>query len=242
MKVDRVRTAMGGQKRIDAIHADGQLTVREHIDQLVDDGTFRELGTLAASLDPAQRAGTPATARSSVTHSLMPPCLPLLVTTSPFVAGSSSVVGSRKVGRVFDQALKAENHSSTSDRRAELEFLTRLEPRGLAMVPPPVGLAGRRHQIPVVTAIVGPSFGGSSFISGLSDFCRPSRRHVPCGDLPKRDRSCHRRAVSMEELGGTRPLEANGPSRSDSGNRRAGPRGHPQVPVVPSVERVVTSA
>ena len=246
MKVDRVRTAMGGQKRIDAIHANGQLTVREHIDQLVDEGTFRELGTLAASLDPAQRAGTPGDGKV-VGHALID-ARPVAVAGDDITVrrGSSSVVGSRKVGRVFDQALKAGEPFVYLGQTGGARIPDALGAEGLAMVPPPVGLAGRRHQIPVVTAIVGPSFGGSSFISArflTSRFCRPSRRHVPCGDLPKRDRSCHRRGrFDGGTWWHTRPLEANGPSRSDSGNRRAGPRGHPQVPVVPSVERVVTSA
>lgn len=204
MKVDRVRTAMGGQKRIDAIHANGQLTVREHIDQLVDEGTFRELGTLAASLDPAQRAGTPGDGKV-VGHALID-ARPVAVAGDDITVrrGSSSVVGSRKVGRVFDQALKAGEPFVYLGQTGGARIPDALGAEGLAMVPPPVGLAGRRHQIPVVTAIVGPSFGGSSFISGLSDFVVQVDGTCLAVTSPNVIEVATGEAVSMEELGGTR--------------------------------------
>ena len=204
MKVDRFCTAMGGQKRIDAIHANGQLTVREHIDQLVDDGTFRELGTLAASLDPAQRAGTPGDGKV-VGHALID-ARPVAVAGDDITVrrGSSSVVGSRKVGRVFDQALKAGEPFVYLGQTGGARIPDALGAEGLAMVPPPVGLAGRRHQIPVVTAIVGPSFGGSSFISGLSDFVVQVDGTCLAVTSPNVIEVATGEAVSMEELGGTR--------------------------------------
>jgi acetyl-CoA carboxylase carboxyltransferase component len=43
--------AMGGEERIARQHATGRLTVRERIDALLDDGSFREVGGLAGTAD-----------------------------------------------------------------------------------------------------------------------------------------------------------------------------------------------
>jgi len=43
--------AMGGAERVERQHASGRLTVRERIDRLLDDGTFREVGGLAGKAD-----------------------------------------------------------------------------------------------------------------------------------------------------------------------------------------------
>src|SRR3954453_14881065 len=38
---------MGGKERVDRQHKGGRLTVRERIDQLLDSGTFKEIGSIA---------------------------------------------------------------------------------------------------------------------------------------------------------------------------------------------------
>src|SRR4051794_40561727 len=38
---------MGGKERVDRQHSSGRLTVRERVDRLFDEGTFRETGALA---------------------------------------------------------------------------------------------------------------------------------------------------------------------------------------------------
>src|SRR5712692_10028730 len=46
---DRIRVEMGGLERIERIHAKGRFTIRERIGQLVDAGSFVEIGTFARS-------------------------------------------------------------------------------------------------------------------------------------------------------------------------------------------------
>ena len=120
---------MGGQKRIDAIHANGQLTVREHRSTSSMTALFANWERLPPHSIQLSGQELPATARSSVTHSLMPALLPLLVTTSPFVAEAvrSSVhakwAGIRPgtEGRGTIRLPRTDGRSSNS--------LTRLEPR-----------------------------------------------------------------------------------------------------------------
>ena len=46
---DLVTTQMGGPEAVDAIHAAGRRTAREHIAELADAGSFREIGTFATA-------------------------------------------------------------------------------------------------------------------------------------------------------------------------------------------------
>lgn len=203
-RVTRVRHEMGGLQRIDAIHARGQLTVREHIDRLVDEDSFCEMGTLAASLDPAQRTDTPGDGKV-VGHARIGG-RPIAIAGDDITVrrGSSSVVGSRKVGRAFEQAVAAGEPFVYLGQTGGARIPDALGAEGLAMVPPPVSLAARRHQIPVVTAIVGQSFGGSSFIAGLSDFVVQVEGTCLAVTSPNVIEVATGEAVSMEDLGGAK--------------------------------------
>ena len=46
----RIRTELGGREAVDRLHARGERTIREHIDGLLDPGTFEELGTTLIKL------------------------------------------------------------------------------------------------------------------------------------------------------------------------------------------------
>jgi len=48
---EHVTTQMGGPEAVDAIHAAGRRTAREHIAEFVDPGSFGEIGTFATFVD-----------------------------------------------------------------------------------------------------------------------------------------------------------------------------------------------
>ena len=54
-----IRTDMGGAERVARMRADDKPTIRDHIDAVLDDGSFRELGTFSRSLRPEDRDSTP---------------------------------------------------------------------------------------------------------------------------------------------------------------------------------------
>src|SRR5688500_17530426 len=58
-KRERIRSELGGVEKLEAIHERGERTVRERIAALVDEGTFREIGTFARSLRVEDRPRTP---------------------------------------------------------------------------------------------------------------------------------------------------------------------------------------
>src|SRR3954469_17963362 len=50
---------MGGAERIQRLHERGERTIREHIDGLLDAGSFEEVGTFTHSARPEDAAATP---------------------------------------------------------------------------------------------------------------------------------------------------------------------------------------
>jgi acetyl-CoA carboxylase carboxyltransferase component len=56
---EKIRSEMGGAARIDRIHNEGKLTIRERIDGMLDKGSFTEIGTFAQSEMRVDRGKTP---------------------------------------------------------------------------------------------------------------------------------------------------------------------------------------
>lgn len=195
---------MGGSQRVARLHQEGRLTVREHIDALVDKDSFREVGTLATSLDPKQRDATPGDGKI-VGHAMLSG-RPIAIAGDDITVrrGSSSVVGSRKVGRIFEQAMSAGEPFVYLGQTGGARIPDALGAEGLAMVPPPVGLAARTHRIPVAAAIVGESFGGSSFIAGLSDFVVQLDGSCLAVTSPNVIKVATGEDIALEDLGGSR--------------------------------------
>ncbi|MCP4086410.1 MAG: methylmalonyl-CoA carboxyltransferase, partial [Actinomycetia bacterium] len=58
-RADQVRNDMGGADRVTAMRNAGVPTIRDHIDAVLDDGSFRELGTFSRSMKLDDRHNTP---------------------------------------------------------------------------------------------------------------------------------------------------------------------------------------
>ena len=58
-RANKIRTEMGGAERVARMATEGKPTIRGHIDALLDEGSFRELGTFSRSLRVEDRATTP---------------------------------------------------------------------------------------------------------------------------------------------------------------------------------------
>ncbi|MGY9073331.1 MAG: hypothetical protein ACKVHU_10350 [Acidimicrobiales bacterium] len=54
-----IREEMGGADRVARMHIEGVPTIRDHIDAVLDEGSFRELGTFSRSMRLRDRANTP---------------------------------------------------------------------------------------------------------------------------------------------------------------------------------------
>lgn len=201
---DRVRDEMGGVERLKALADAGQRNVRERISALVDPGSFTEIGTFAASLDPAQRADTPGDGKIGGHARINGRPVSVAGDDITVRRASSSAIGTRKINRIYEQALRAGQPLVYLGQTGGARIPDTLGSEGFSLVSAPVDLAQRRHRIPLATAIVGESFGGSSFIAGLSDFVVQVDGSCLAVTAPRVIEAATGERISMEDLGGTR--------------------------------------
>jgi acetyl-CoA carboxylase carboxyltransferase component len=199
----QIRQVMGGAEKIDALHATGRRTARDFIADFVDSDSFVELGTFAG-----MREGMPTT-----------------------VAGDGRITGQAKldgcpVGVIVDDvtvkrasstalnARKAERVVGLAGRRAGMPVLYVGEAGGARL---PETLRGEvfasepvypwlfdEDRPPLVTAIVGESYGGSSFVATMSDITVMLEGAVIALTSPRVINMATGASVSAEELGGAK--------------------------------------
>jgi methylmalonyl-CoA decarboxylase subunit alpha len=161
--------AMGGPERLARRRAEGRLNARERIERLVDAGSFMELGTFNVSDMPGDEDKTPAD--SKVAGLAKIDGRPVAVSSNDFtvMAATSSRVASHK---------EAELKALATKRGVPIVYLAEA---GGARMPDIMGSAGiasfgnstyygtRRRQVPMVTAVLGQSYGLPTWNACLSD-------------------------------------------------------------------------
>jgi acetyl-CoA carboxylase carboxyltransferase component len=117
--------------------------------------------------------------------------------------GSSSIVGGRKEVRLYERALAMGvpivHFGETGGARIPDIMGAEGISEGGELFP---SFATRRHQVPMATAIVGQSFGGSSFLSALSDFVVMVRGSCLAVTSPRVFEVATGEVITFEEVGG----------------------------------------
>ena len=165
-----IREDMGGAERVAQMRAAGIPTIRDHIDGLLDDGTFRELGTHSRSMRLEDRHNTPGDGKVGGEGEIDGRPVAIGGDDVTVKKGSSAIVGSRRLHRLYERALERGMPYVYIGETGGGRIPDLIGAEGIAEVAPDPELARRRRQIPMATAIVGQSFGGSSFQSAFSDF------------------------------------------------------------------------
>jgi acetyl-CoA carboxylase carboxyltransferase component len=166
----RIRREMGGAERIARLHDAGRRTAREHIDGLLDRGSFHEIGTFARSENPEHHDATPGDGKICGHGTVDGRAVTVAVDDATVKRATSSLVGARKLQRVYEQAVQGGNPFVYVGETGGARLPDSLSAVGYSSEPVFPWLARRRREIPVATAIVGESYGGSTFVAGLSDF------------------------------------------------------------------------
>ncbi len=201
-RAKKIRAEMGGSEKLARMRETGDKTIREHIQGLLDPGSFRELGTFARSLRPEMRDATPGDGKIGGHGTVAGRPIAVFGDDITVLRGSSSEVGTRKEHRLYERALAmgipVVHFGETGGGRIPdlmgAEGIS--EPGGL------FDLAKRRHRIPMATAIVGQSFGGSSFLSALSDYVVMVRGSCLAVTSPKVFEIATGEVISFEDVGG----------------------------------------
>jgi acetyl-CoA carboxylase carboxyltransferase component len=199
---EQIRSQMGGPERIAAVHAEGAPTIRESIAVLTDPGSFEEVGTFAASENPADRAVTPGDGKIGGHATIDGRPVTVAGDDITVKRGSSSVVGGERVARLYLLAERQGNPFVYLGATGGARLPDSLGSEGLAKIPPPVHLGRRQRRVPLATVIVGPSYGGSSFVSALSDFVVQVRGTSLAVTSPGVIQGATGEVISADDLGG----------------------------------------
>ncbi|HEY6761430.1 MAG TPA: carboxyl transferase domain-containing protein [Baekduia sp.] len=166
---DRIRTEMGGAARIERLHARGERTIREHVDALLDAGSFDEVGTFVHSLRAEDADETPGDGKIGGHGTIDGRPVTVAGDDITVKRGSSSAMGSRRLGRLFAHAERCGHPIVYFGATGGARIPDSLGSAGFAQVAVDVDLFRRARRVPLITVIVGDSFGGSSFVSAASD-------------------------------------------------------------------------
>jgi len=170
-RTERIRRDMGGAAKVARLHERGDRTIRDHIAGLVDPGSFTELGTFSRSLRHEDRDSTPGDGKIGGHGTIDGRPVAVFGDDVTVRRGSSSVVGSRKIMRLEERAVEAGMPIVHFGQTGGGRIPDLIGSEGISDAGESFGVsATRRRRVPMATAIVGQSFGGSSFQSALSDF------------------------------------------------------------------------
>ena len=167
-RADTVRSQMGGTAKVERMRAEGDATIRQHIDGLLDAGSFRELGTFSRSLRPEDRLTTPGDGKIGGHGTVDGRPVAVFGDDITVLRGSSSIVGTRKEHRLYERALAMGIPIVHFGETGGGRIPDIMGSEGISEPGELFTMARRRHRVPMATAIVGQSFGGSSFLSALT--------------------------------------------------------------------------
>ncbi len=201
-RVARVRTEMGGAAKVQKMQEEGDRTIREHIDGLLDQDTFRELGTFSRSLKESDRDRTPGDGKIGGHGEVNGRPVAVFGDDITVLRGSSSIVGTRKEYRLYERALAMGIPIVHFGETGGGRIPDIMGAEGISEPGELFSMGRRRHRVPMATAIVGQSFGGSSFLSGMSDFVVMTRGSCLAVTSPKVFEVATGEQISFEELGG----------------------------------------
>ncbi|MFN0028713.1 MAG: acyl-CoA carboxylase subunit beta [Acidimicrobiales bacterium] len=201
-RADRIVTEMGGVDRIERIHARGGYTVRERIDTLVDDGSFREIGRFARSARPEDADSTPGDGKIGGHATIEGRPVVIFGDDITVRQGSSSQVGARKEERLFEHAYRHGTPVVHLGETGGARIPDILGSEGISSIVPFPLAATRCHKVPMATVIVGKSFGGSSFLAAMSDFTVQVRGSCLAVTSPRVIEVATGELIGFEELGG----------------------------------------
>ena len=199
---ETVRRDMGGASKVAAMRERGERTIRDHIDGFVDVGSFAEVGTFSRSMNPDDKDVTPGDGKIGGHATVAGRPVTVWGDDITVKRGSSSKVGSRKLERLIEAAYRAGNPLVHFGQTGGARIPDTLGTEGFVEVTPGGLLPVRQRRVPMATAIVGQSFGGSSFYSAHSDFTVQVRGTAMAVTSPRVVEVATGEQIGFEELGG----------------------------------------
>ena len=166
---------MGGPERIEAHHAKGRLTARERVGELIDAGSFVELGMLATSDRPEVGERAPADAYVTGVGTVDGRKVGVIANDTTVLAGTTGAVAARKKGQLMSLAARKGYPlvmlgDANGGRLPDLLGSDFAASAGGDEGEHFLGIRVADVRIPRVTAILGNAYGDPAFWAGSSDY------------------------------------------------------------------------
>jgi acetyl-CoA carboxylase carboxyltransferase component len=201
---DRVREQMGGAEKVRALRADGRRTARDFIDAFFDDGSFVEIGTFAGmSIGAPNTVAGDGRVTGHATLDGSP--VGVIVDDVTVKRASSTALNARKADRVLQVAKRARMPVLVVGEAGGARLPDTLRGEVFASEPIYPWLFDADRP-PLVAAIVGDSYGGSSFIAAMADITVMTKGSVLALTSPGVIAMATGEQVTPEALGGAEVL------------------------------------
>ena len=201
-RADKIRNEMGGSDKLSKMADEGNRTIREHIDGFLDAGSFREIGTFSTSIRPDERSKTPGDGKIGGHGTVDGRPVAVFGDDITVYRGSSSIVGTRKEHRLYERAMAMGTPIVHFGETGGARIPDTMGAEGISEPGGLFELAKRQHRVPMATMITGQSFGGSSFLSALSDYVVMVRGSCLAVTSPKVFEIATGEIISFEDVGG----------------------------------------
>ncbi len=201
-RADKIRNEMGGFDKLSKMADEGNRTIREHIDGFLDAGSFREIGTFSTSIRPDQREKTPGDGKIGGHGTVDGRPVAVFGDDITVYRGSSSIVGTRKEHRLYERAMAMGTPIVHFGETGGARIPDTMGAEGISEPGGLFELAKRQHRVPMATMVTGQSFGGSSFLSALSDYVVMVRGSCLAVTSPKVFEIATGEVISFEDVGG----------------------------------------
>ena len=201
-RADKIRKEMGGSDKLSKMADEGNRTIREHIDGFLDAGSFREIGTFSTSIRPDQREKTPGDGKIGGHGTVDGRPVAVFGDDITVYRGSSSIVGTRKEHRLYERAMAMGTPIVHFGETGGARIPDTMGAEGISEPGGLFELAKRQHRVPMATMVTGQSFGGSSFLSALSDYVVMVRGSCLAVTSPKVFEIATGEVISFEDVGG----------------------------------------
>ena len=198
----RIRNEMGGLDKLERMETEGDKTIRQHIEGFLDPGSFDEVGTFSRSIREHDRDRTPGDGKIGGHGTVDGRPVAVFGDDITVYRGSSSIVGTRKEHRLYERALAMGVPIVHFGETGGARIPDTMGAEGISEPGDLFSMAARRHQVPMATAIVGQSFGGSSFLAGMSDFVVMTEGSCLAVTSPRVFEVATGEIITFEELGG----------------------------------------
>ncbi|MGE0827014.1 MAG: acyl-CoA carboxylase subunit beta [Candidatus Binatia bacterium] len=199
---ERAITEMGGLDKIEAQHRKGRLTARERIHALLDPGSFFELGALAHSERDDVADRSPGDGKIIGLGTINGRKVGVGADDVTVFHASSSYVGMKKVERIEHLCYKHGFPFIFLGECGGARIPDIMTSRGLPRFGVPLELVKRNRTVPMITAILGESFGGSSWYAVVSDFVVQVRGTSMAVSSPRVIEVATGERTDFEDLGG----------------------------------------